>query len=742
MTATEHADAPYTDGQERLLDELHRAELLLRRHVEAWWADRGDDEAARGLFVSDAEVDRLLASADASGSDRSQTGRRRDRALDRAIDRSGDRIEAREAHADAPTRLASLAAAFDLDRRDLDALVLALAPELDRSYEKVFGYLQDDVTRRRPTVGLVGRVLATDRRDELAGRRRFERGSPLVDERLVIVADDGGPFAGRPVGVPRRVASYLVGGDDLPAAIAADASFADSGGDLSGLGLPADRTEQLRDVARAIDGGADDPPLVALGGRDDATARRAVAAVAPAGHTVLQVDAAALSPERRADAVALLRREVHLREDVLVHVAGLDEDFPGADRQPGSCTSGQERDGATGQTAGSGEDAVPAAVVALDAVPAPVVVSGDASVPARLAPRFDDHRLSIVDLPDPDRDRRRAAWADLDLPDGADPAALADAYRLTRGEIEDAVATARALAGGEPDAADLRAGCRAQASHRLEEHARAVRPGSDWDDIVLPGDTEAQLREAAAQVRHRGTVFDSWGFSDRYSRGNGVTLLFTGPSGTGKTMAAEVVAGDVGLSLFAVDLAATTSKYVGETEKNLGRIFDEAERANAVLFFDEADALFGERSEVSDAHDRYANVEVDYLLQRLETHDGCVILASNLAENIDEAFRRRINLRVDFPRPDRAARAEIWRGVLPEATPREAVDVDFLADFELTGGNVRNVATTAAFMAAEAGEPVGMAHLVRALRRELQKTGRLFERSDFGEYADHLPRYE
>ena len=311
--------------------------------------------------------------------------------------------------------------------------------------------------------------------------------------------------------------------------------------------------------------------------------------------------------------------------------------------------------------------------------------------------------------------------------------------------MDDAIGTARALAGdgGGSDDAELSAealyrGCRVQSRETLGALARRADTAYDWEDIVLPADTEAQLREVAAHVKHRGTVYADWGFEERFSLGTGMNVLFSGPSGTGKTMAAEIIAADAGLDMFKVDLATVVSKYIGETEENLKEIFDEAEHTDAVLFFDEADALFGERSEVSDSQDRYANVEVSYLLQRMEEHDGAVVLATNFKENIDDAFLRRINANVEFPRPDRESRAEIWRTIFPEETPVGDLDIGFLSGFEITGGNIKNVALTASFLAADdaATETVEMEHVVRALRRELQKTGRLVNPEEFGEYRN------
>jgi SpoVK/Ycf46/Vps4 family AAA+-type ATPase len=236
-------------------------------------------------------------------------------------------------------------------------------------------------------------------------------------------------------------------------------------------------------------------------------------------------------------------------------------------------------------------------------------------------------------------------------------------------------------------------------------------------------------------------VFDDWGFGRRVAHGRGLSALFSGPPGTGKTLAAEVIAGRAGLDLYKVDLAGVVSKYIGETERNLARVFDEAQNCHAILFFDEADALFGKRSEVSDAHDRYANIEVAYLLQRLERYEGLVVLATNLAKNLDPAFLRRLHVVVEFPMPGPAERRRIWAHCLPRSAPvGPDLDLAFLADgFELSGGTIRNAVLAAAFLAAEQGTAITMATAVVALRRELQKLGRLVRPEDFGRYADAVP---
>jgi len=235
-------------------------------------------------------------------------------------------------------------------------------------------------------------------------------------------------------------------------------------------------------------------------------------------------------------------------------------------------------------------------------------------------------------------------------------------------------------------------------------------------------------------------VLDDWGFGARLPLGAGVNALFSGASGTGKTMAAQVVAGALGLDLYRIDLSRVVSKYIGETEKNLGRIFDQAEASNAILFFDEADALFGKRSEVKDAHDRYANIEIGYLLQKMEEFRGVTILATNLRQNMDDAFVRRLAFHVHFPLPGERDRVRIWRGVLPRALPVDAdVDLEVLGRrFQVSGGNIRNAALAAAFLAADEGAPVAMRHLVLGMRREFQKMGKACVEADFEPYLDVL----
>jgi SpoVK/Ycf46/Vps4 family AAA+-type ATPase len=263
--------------------------------------------------------------------------------------------------------------------------------------------------------------------------------------------------------------------------------------------------------------------------------------------------------------------------------------------------------------------------------------------------------------------------------------------------------------------------CRSHARPRIEGLGQRIASPASWDDLVLPPAQREVLRDVAAHVRNRATVYERWGFAGQGSRGLGISALFSGASGTGKTMAAEVIANELRLDLYRIDLSSVVSKYIGETEKNLRKIFDAAEEGGAILLFDEADALFGKRSEVKDSHDRYANIEVSYLLQRMESYRGLAVLTTNLKSALDTAFLRRIRFIVQFPFPDAEQRADIWRRVFPRATPTEGLDAELLAQLNVAGGNIRSIAVHAAFLAADAGEPVRMEHVLRAARSEYAK---------------------
>ncbi|MBB6734091.1 ATP-binding protein [Cohnella zeiphila] len=348
------------------------------------------------------------------------------------------------------------------------------------------------------------------------------------------------------------------------------------------------------------------------------------------------------------------------------------------------------------------------------------------------------------------RDEERAeAWRTLSLAyeieDGIDWEALSSRFLFNPGQMASAMAAARASArwrtGGDGHErigwSDLIQACYKQISHNLSAKSKRLSPKQRWADLVLPEAQTRKLQHACHHIRYKHNVYGTWGFQGKLSYGTGISLLFSGPPGTGKTMAAEVAANELDMEIYKIDLSQMISKYIGETEKNLREIFDEAQSSYAILFFDEADALFGKRSEVKDAHDKNANTEVAYLLQKMEEYRGISILATNYLQNMDEAFLRRINYVIRFPMPDEKQREAIWRNIFPRQTPLASdLDCGFLGrKLQLSGGSIKNVALTAAFLASGEGEAVGMKHIFQAYQYELDKTNRTLTRDDLGEYA-------
>ena len=740
---------PMTSLQ-HIVCELERLDLLLR--VQVWRArwrheQRGDELAA--FYVPESEPEALLDKA--IGTPTWATvplPPKAAEAVQDTLDRLG--LELAERVADSrrqgtTLRLELLAQALELSAFDVDVVLACLAPELDRGYERLYAYLHDDVTCRQPTVGLLLDLLRPDVEAKVAARARFGSTAPLLRHQLVELGEQSGaaPLLGSAVRLDPRVADFLLDGDELDERLRPWARLLDGAADLEALALP----EELRRLAGLAERARAGASLVVYLQGLYGSGRRAVAAACAEalGQRLLVVDGARLAshdPREVARLARLADREARLRGVPLLWT-GFDALL--ADDRAGHLAGLLGLLGARpGLTFLAGE-AVWEPVDALHGVEF-----------VRLELPWPDHRERLrlwcaalasdpPAAPGPSRAgaSQAAAVRGPALDPEVDLAALAETFRLRPGQIRDAAATARGLALARSPAAptltqaDLLAACRLHSNRRLGEVAQKVTPRYGWDDLVLPADRMAQLQEIHDQLRYRALVYGIWGFDRKLTLGKGLNVLFAGPSGTGKTMAADVLAGALGLDLYRIDLSSVVSKYVGETEKNLARIFAEAATSNAVLFFDEADALFGKRTQVRDAHDRYANVETSYLLQKMEEYEGAVILATNLRKNMDEAFVRRLHACVEFPVPGPTDRRRIWERIWPAETPRDpALDLDLLArQVEVPGGNIRNIALAGAFLAAADGGVVTMAHLLRATQREYQKMGKLLTAREAGERA-------
>jgi hypothetical protein len=708
-----------------LLPALRRLDQLLEWAAKSLHSDgRTETESPfRGLYVSRDDVARLLSQEPCASPFR--TGQE-------ALEDSFDELTPKG------SPLAWLIRTFGLSSFDADLILIALAPEVDLRYEKIYAYLQDDITRKRPTVELALNLLCPSVGTKLDRRLHLSPSSPLIRHGLLQVIPDPNQVE------PTYLAHYLVLDDMITRLLLGQPGLDPRLVSFSELIEPSSDREKRRlggDVEQALLGlvrqalAAHRPLRFYFQGPSGGDKREAAKDLAAAVGAKLIVARVDQLPEKSETNLLwkLLLREAWIN-DAIIYISEL-EDFRGQD--PSSRR--QEL---------------------LDPV---ANYSGVTILAGRLpwAPS-DTAPIGILTIAFeiPDFRTRSARWQ-IELAnsgvaaDAKDIETVAGRFRLTTAQIAQAVKTASlnsqwhaALrspgdrgsihsALPTPTLDELAAAARIQCGYELAGLASKIEPRYGWDDIVLPADEVAQLHEICSQAQYRNVVYGDWGFDRKLSLGKGLNVLFSGPPGTGKTMAAEVIARELRQDLYRIDLPQTISKYIGETEKNLDRVFTAAENSNAILFFDEADALFGKRSEVRDSHDRYANIEISYLLQKMEQYQGISILATNLRQNLDEAFVRRLQAIVEFPFPDEEYRRRIWEAVFPKEAPLgEDVKFDLLArEVRLAGGNIKSMALAAAFYAAVAHDSVRMEHLIQAAHREHQKLGRSWSSSGKMEMA-------
>jgi AAA+ superfamily predicted ATPase len=711
-----NAAEPFADGQMHLLAGLAVVDLRVQWAVARARANGLDPtDEFRGLYISDEQVNQLLQDglgqhlwSSANGQAAASNGQAWSWPEQIAQARSHWQGQTRASRENGVAmRLDDMMQAFALTVEETEAFLLALAPELDPRYAQLYAYLQDDVTRKRPSIDLILNLLTDDFSHKLFLRRLFGPNGRLMQARLLRCGDDNKEFLAQTIRPYAHIVEYLLGDEQLDPRLDGVAHL------LSGTRLPAstrippDLLSRLIRLNTAAGGDGYTPFFIFRGGYGSGRQETARHLAQAGGQPLLQVDLQALTEQEgnTADLIERVLRDGRLYQATLyfTHWSSLLQDG----RLPHPI------------------------LVKLMAYPHTIIAASE--VEWQPAGRSQPRRVFTVPLAVPDFNGRLHTWrTHLDSDPTLDLTAVATHFRFSPGQIEDAIATAHDLARwqGKPLSTDhLFAASRRHSNQNLAALAAKIKPRYTWDDIVLPADTRSQLHEMVNMVRRRPTVYGDWGFDRKLALGKGLSALFAGESGTGKTMAADIMAGELGLDLYKVDLSLLVSKYIGETEKNLDRIFTEAATSNAILFFDEADAIFGKRSEVKDSHDRYANIEISYLLQRMEAYDGVVILATNLRANLDEAFTRRLHFAIEFPFPDVADRVRIWQVNFPPETPL-APDLDFrlLAErYPIAGGNIRNIILSAAFLAAEREQPVGMSHLLHAARREYQKIGRLVE---------------
>ncbi len=618
-------------------------------------------------------------------------------------------------------RLGLLAERFGLDATAMAVFAAAAAPDLDVELSRLYTFAWADFTVKWPTAGFLAElvdpqrpraVLAALAPDApLVGGRLVELG--LATERAQMRPAPQVALSRRAVTVPEPVLAWLRG-EALPVGGASTwHGPAEAPGDLVLHDALVETLERaIERLLPAGDGPGGAPTALLLIGTEGAGRRSALqAACARRSRAVLEIDLDRIAPAERVPVLADGLREARLRGamPLIAGRAAFDDELPWP-----------AIGGLIGRHRG------------------PVAVNCPRTVAGPLA-ALDPIELRFEPLAAP---RQLELWQRA-LGDAALAARMVERFSVAAGAIREAVRAAQhqirttgADAEQAPDAAALTHAVRRRISHALDAVAEPVSTTLTWDDVVLPDDVMATLREIGAQARHRSQVYDRWGFRQKVAYGRGLGCLFAGPPGTGKTMMATILAADLGREIYRVDLSRVVSKWVGETEKNLSKVFDEAEKAQIILFFDEADSLFSNRTEVKGANDRFANMEVNYLLQRMENFDGMSILTTNFERGIDEAFKRRLKFRVQFPLPDAEQRTELWRRCVPAAMP-VADDVKWSVlgrRFKLSGGNIKNAVVRAAFYAAaELGEGpddaqgrgLTQARLMTAAEAELREMGRL-----------------
>lgn len=602
--------------------------------------------------------------------------------------------------------------AFGTDRFEFLTMLTLLCCETNRRYEKLFAYLQDDISKKYPTADTMIRLWGEPGSSISDHYRYFSAQSTLMK---YICEPSEGSLCTRQLKLSGAVIGLLTGGrpdhemfsaaEDIPpvlimhdlaerAAGAASRSFEGNSAIICMCGKPGSgRRFLVKHAAKLLGENVLFLPAAEIAAAQSAAElfRRAVCEAVPRGAAICITDFGQL-----------------LEEECRAKLAELSAELSDSGRQfgPHIFVTTEQR----WQTSVPGEGTL----------------------------------LLTLELPETDEDQRLTLWEhflkELPLTEEISPAEMAAKFRFTVGQIKGAAERAAELAasdGGGVSSGLLHECCYAQVVVGLNTLASPITPAYSWEDLVLPESEIALLKSACMHVRYRHRVYTEWGFSKKAAYGRGLSVLFSGPPGTGKTMAAQVITNQLHMQLFKVQLSQVVSKYIGETEKNLRRVFTEAKNANCVLFFDETDALFGKRSEVKDSHDRHANIETAYLLQQMEEYDGVVLMATNLLQNIDEAFMRRISFVISFPFPDAPTRKLLWQKMLDARAPLDEIDWDFLAgNFKMAGGNIKNCIIHAAFLAASENKPIGMRHLLTGIVNEQRKNNTVVFRDDLKQYAD------
>lgn len=713
----------YGSSREHLADEVKRLELFLKLRMAKEQQPEVESQYT-GMVMLNREVYDLLGNDGSENCD--------ENLLEDELAKLEEQIEKRleaSRHKGIRLSLPHVSKMLNLSDFEEKCIIVCLAPELDRKFEKVYAHFQDNLSVQNPSIDMVLKIFATSEQERISLRTAFAPQAPLMRflmENRSDFMDTRVPLIARPIKLEDWAVNYLLDFEVLDERLVRVAELLPSGGQREDSVLTGIEENIVRFMTYYSSHEEGKPrQIFYLYGPDGAGKKSHVMAVCrKLGYSLVVADMEKMlaSDMSFTEMLQLLGRHA-----MLGNVALCFENF--------SILLTEDE---------KYQFKLHLLMQMLTTfAPLTFILSQSSWSPALLSVQSN---FIQIECPLPDERERKAHWErfgqsyklgqDINLED------LTGSFRFTQGQIQAALHHSESLAvwngaeNGLIGEEELYNACYAQSNRKLNALATKIRAVYNWDVLVLPPDQISQLREICHQVKYRPVVYGDWGFERRLSLGKGLNVLFSGPPGCGKTMAAEVIANELGLEIYKIDVSQLVSKYIGETEKNLARIFLEAETSNAILFFDEADALFGKRSEVKDAHDRYANLEISYLLQKMEEYKGIVILATNLNQNIDEAFLRRLHFSVEFPFPEKEQRKRIWQGMFPQSAPLdENIDYEFMADkFMLAGGNIKNIALNAAFYAAHESGAIRMKHIMLAAKREYKKLGKTFLKSDFDPY--------
>lgn len=706
----------YYDDQLRILDlKIKKLYMLNERYKE-----KSPYENLRGIMITEEEISGYINSPV-------------QKEMSEDIKKVAKELECLETDID--TRLVNsknlfipllyLQEVFGLSDFERDCIMICLSTELDTKYQRLYAYLNDDLNKKAPTVDVVLKLLC---KDERLDYKRMFYGRTHLNTCFFTEIEDGGNRLAKELKLDERIVEFLLGSEGIEKSIQ----------DLSETYLPSEKVptliydEEIQEKLRSFvvkSQNSSSVMLFHLFGPKGSGKKLQIKHLCKFLNTRLMIiDVNKLFEDhgkvkRLTDLIyreavigqavvcfdnfdVLLSKQEEMKQEILDFI----KKFTKHTRLMFIITDGGWKQGEL----------------------------------------FKSYVYTRIEFDFPDEEERKRIWqliaggyeCDKDL----DFDVLSTKFKFSIGTMAAAFKRAESQVKWEEreseviNDGDLSKACYSLLSHSLDKKASLIKPKYGWNDIILPDEQKAQLKMAVNHIKYRHVVYDKWGFERKLAYGKGLSMLFSGPPGTGKTMAAQVIARELLMEIYKVDLSQIVSKYIGETEKNLREIFDEANLSNAILFFDETDALFGKRSEVKDAHDKYANIETSYLLQKMEEYDGITILATNFLNNIDEAFMRRITFVVKFPFPDQSYRELIWKNVYPIETPlAEDIDFNYIAKkIELAGGNIKNIAVASSYLAASMGERVSMKHIMAAAKLELQKMGKLLLKDDLGEFDDIL----